>query len=124
MLKINGNKISLTRGDSAYITLTINTENGVYELNEGDEVRVQVRDAPNIGELLFDGNIEIVDGEIVWHIYPHQTSELDVDSYFWDAQLETSNGDIFTFIPSSPFKLTDEVTMPNGEGVEDNEQNG
>lgn len=114
MLKISGNKISLTRGDSAYITLTINTDNGIYNLNDGDEVRVQVRDAPNTGELLFDGQIDVMDnGEIVWHILPSQTSELDVKSYYWDAQLETSNGDIFTFITSSPFKLTDEVTMPN-----------
>ena len=114
MLKISGNKISLTRGDSAYITLSINTDNGTYELNDGDEVRVQVRDFPNTGELLFDGNIEMgLDGEIVWHIYPAQTTDLEVKTYYWDAQLETSNGDIFTFIPASPFKLLDEVTMPN-----------
>ena len=114
MLKISGYKISLTRGDSAYITLTINDANGIYELNEGDKVRVQVRDAPNTGELLFEGHIDIMDnGEIVWHIFPDQTSDLDVKSYYWDAQLETANGDIFTFITSNPFKLTDEVTMPN-----------
>lgn len=115
MLKISGNKISLTRGDSAYITLNILTKNGEYDLADGDVVRVQVRDIPNTGELLFDGNIEIgLDGEIIWHIYPDQTSDLDVKTYYWDAQLQTANGDIFTFITASPFKLTDEVTMPNG----------
>lgn len=113
MLKISGNKISLTRGDSAYITLTINTDNGVYVLNDGDEVRVQVRDVPNTGDLIFEGNIEIINDEIVWHIYPAQTTDLDVATYYWDAQLQTANGDIFTFIPASAFKLLDEVTMPN-----------
>jgi len=113
MLKISGNKISLTRGDSAYITLTINTNDGVYTLNEGDEVRVQVRDVPNTGELIFEGNIEMINDEIVWHIYPAQTTDLEVATYYWDAQLQTANGDIFTFIPASAFKLLDEVTMPN-----------
>ena len=113
MLKISGNKISLTRGDSAYITLTINTENGIYNLLDGDEVRVQVRDVPNTGELIFDGIIDVINDEIIWHILPRQTSDLEVKTYYWDAQLQTPNGDIFTFIPSSPFKLMDEVTMPN-----------
>jgi hypothetical protein len=110
MLKISGNKISLTRGDSAYITLSIDD----YELNDGDVVRVQVRDIPNTGELLVEGDVDVSGEEIVWHIYPYQTSNLEVKTYYWDAQLETSNGDIFTFIPASPFKLLDEVTMPNG----------
>lgn len=113
MLKISGNKISLTRGDSAYITLIINTNDGVYTLNEGDEVRVQVRDVPNTGDLIFEGNIEMINDEIVWHIYPAQTTNLEVATYYWDAQLQTANGDIFTFIPASAFKLLDEVTMTN-----------
>lgn len=115
MLKISGNKISLTRGDSAYITLSIETDNGTYELNDGDKVRVQIRDVPNTGELLVEGDVDVSGEEIVWHIYPAQTSNLEVKTYYWDAQLETSNGDIFTFIPASPFKLLDEVSMPNGE---------
>ena len=115
MLKISGNKISLTRGDSAYITLTIETNNGTYALEDGDKVRVQVRDVPNTGDLMFDGEVEVLNGEIIWHIYPEQTSWLEVKTYYWDAQLETSNGDVFTFIPASPFKLLDEVSMPNGE---------
>lgn len=113
MLKISGNKISLTRGDSAYIALTINMNDSEYTLNDGDKVRIQVRNMPNTGELIFEGNIEISDNLIVWHIYPDQTKSLDVTTYYWDAQLETSSGDIFTFIPASTFKLLDEVTMDN-----------
>lgn len=113
MLKIKGTNISLTRGDSAYITLTINTENGTYSLQNGDVVRVQVRNVPNTGELLFEGIVESDGDEIIWHIIPEQTSNLEVATYYWDAQLQTSNGDIFTFIPASSFKLLDEVTMPN-----------
>lgn len=115
MLKISGTKISLTRGDSAYITLVINqkvdNEDVPYELNDGDVVRCQVRNRPNDGELLFAGQIDIVRDEIIWHIRPEDTKDAEVTEYYWDAQVETANGDIFTFISSSIFKLTDEVTM-------------
>ena len=113
MLKISGTKILLTRGDSAYVTLTINDQNGdPYELMDGDVVKCQVRTKPNIGELIIDGNVsQDVDGNIVWHILPTDTKDLDVGKYWWDAQLETAGGDVFTFITSSLFKITDEVTM-------------
>lgn len=114
MIKVNQAKksIELTRGDSAYLTLGLNDNDGnPYELQDGDIVRVQVRTAPNVGELLFEGQIDVVDGAVVWHIRPADTSGKEVKTYYWDAQLETSNGDIFTFIPSSIFRLTDEVTM-------------
>lgn len=114
MLKIKGNNISLTRGDSAYITLTINTENDEYVLNEGDVVRIQVRDAPSIGKLIFEADIDTVNDELIWRIHPEQTRNLNIQTYYWDAQLQTANGDVFTFIPVSSFRLMDEVTMENG----------
>lgn len=117
MLKIKRTNISLTRGDSAYITLTIKDGSGeIYDLNDGDKVSVQVRDAVNTGALLFDGNISISDdGEIIWYIKPSDTKNLEVGTYYYDAQLEMSNGDIFTFISASTFKLLDEVTFTTKE---------
>lgn len=112
MLKISGTKISLTRGDSAYITLNINMSDGTpYELQETDVIKCQVRDRANDGDLIFEGLIEVINNEPVWHIRPEDTENEDVATYVWDAQLEMENGDIFTFIPSSTFKLLDEVTM-------------
>lgn len=114
MIRINPkkNSIELTRGDSAYITLNVNDSTGKpYELNDGDNIRVQVRTAPNVGRLLFEGNLDTTGNKIVWHIKPEDTADEPVTTYWWDAQLETPNGDIFTFITSSPFILTDEVTM-------------
>lgn len=113
MLKISGNKILLTRGDSAYITLKIyDADKKEYELNEGDVVNCQVRTAPNTGELVTAGTVmKEEDGTIVWYLQPADTKDLEVKKYYWDAQLTTANGDVFTFITSSPFIITDEVTM-------------
>lgn len=111
MLNISGTKITLTRGDSAYITINIMNEDGTpYELKPGDVVRCQVRDKANDGDLLFEGQVETVDNELVFHIYPEDTKNAEVKSYVWDAQLETADGDIFTFITESAFKITNEVT--------------
>lgn len=112
MLRISGTNIALTRGDSAYITLGIADEKGnIFALEDGDEVRVQVRTAPNSGELLFQGTIELgMEDEIIWHILPQDTFHVDVATYYYDAQVRLSNGDVFTFIPCSKFKLLDEVT--------------
>ena len=114
MLKIKGSKIALTRGDSAYITLVpiMGDSDEQYELQEGDSVHAQIRTVPNTGDLLVEGNILLQeDGTIIWYLRPSDTRNLDIGDYYWDAQLELSNGDIFTFIPSSLFKITDEVTM-------------
>lgn len=113
MLKISKNNIYLTRGDSAYIPFTLTYANGQkYNFDENDKVRIQVRYKPNNGELAFEGDVYIrEDGSIMWHIHPDDTKRLSVDrDYYYDAQIEVSNGDVFTFVKSSLLRLMDEVT--------------
>lgn len=116
MLKISKTKISITRGDSAYIEIGINNPDGSeYVLQDGDTVQCQVRTVANTGELLVDASFEndklyIEDGVVVWHLLPEDTHGLDVGTYYYDVQLVTAGGDVFTFIENSIFKVTDEVT--------------
>lgn len=116
MLKISKTKISITRGDSAYIAIGINNPDGSdYVLHDGETVECQVRTIANTGELLVDASFEngklyMENGAVVWHLTPEDTRNLDIGTYYYDCQLKTPNGDIFTFIESSPFRITDEVT--------------
>lgn len=116
MLKISKTKISITRGDSAYIEIGINNPDGTeYELQDGDTVQAQVRTVANTGELLIDASIEngklyIDDGVITWYLTPEDTRDLNIGKYSYDVQLVTSNGDVFTFIEDSVFNVTNEVT--------------
>ena len=113
MLITKKTNIALTRGDSAYITLVItNGDGSPFELSQGDTVRCQVRSSPTIGELLFEGDVSIDDDGVIWHISPADTKNLSIGEYYWDAELELSNGDIFSFIPVSIFEVLDEVTLP------------
>lgn len=103
--------IILTRGDSAYITVNVTDANGEqYILQQGDHIHMQVRTRPNDGQLLFESIINPGD-DYIWHIVPSDTNDLEIGEYYWDAQIELSNGDIFTFIPPSIFEITNEVTM-------------
>ena len=81
------------------------------ELTSGDKVRCQVRNEPDSGTLLVEGRILKQGEDYLWYIKPEDTVDLDVGDYYWDAQVEFSNGDIFSFIPVSKFKLISEVTM-------------
>lgn len=112
MLKLSGTKISLTKGDSAYITINICKEDGSpYILQEGDEVSIQVRHEPNGGELLFNGIItDVYEDKFVWYIRPEDTKDAKIKVYYWDAQIKTIEGDVYTFIPMTTLRLTDEVT--------------
>lgn len=86
MLTIQKTNISLTRGDSAYITIVIRDGSGQkLQLTNGDKVRCQVRSEPDSGNLLFEGRINKQGEDYLWYIRPEDTAEIDIGNYFWDA---------------------------------------
>jgi len=115
MLSIDGTNITLTRGDTAYITLPILQSDGEtpYEFEEGDEVRLQVRSSAITSdtetELIFSGNISISDGVPIWHITT-ENSTINCGSYVWDVELITAAGEVCTY-NSGKLKITKEVTI-------------
>lgn len=115
MLTIKKNDVYLTRGDSAYITISIDNMLGdEFVIDSVDMLQLQVRTEPNIGDLIFDGTLIESDGEYIWYIRPSDTNNLDIGTYYYDVQVTFPNGDVFTFIKASKFVLTDEVTRPGG----------
>lgn len=114
MIEINKTSISLTRGDSAYINFTLTGDDGQpVVLNQSDKVRCQVRDKTVSGKLIFEGSITVSGSQIVWHIRPEDTMNAEIGTYYWDAQVEYANGDVFTFVEVSRFTLLPEITLLN-----------
>lgn len=37
----------------------------------------------------------------------------EIGTYYWDAQVEYANGDVFTFVEVSRFTLLPEITLLN-----------
>lgn len=114
MIKIKKTSISLTRGDSAYINFTLTNDDGEpITLTGGDHIRCQVRTEPVVGQLLFEGlvNYSTANNTITWHIRPQDTATAEIGTYYWDAQIEYANGDVYTFVDVSEFTLLPEVTL-------------
>ena len=111
MIKINKTEISITRGDTAYIEFSLTDAFGhTIVLHANDRVRCQVRDKVD-GNLIFEGLMSYDNNHIIWKIRPEDTADESLGTYYWDAQLEYSNGDIFTFVPVSKFEIMPEITM-------------
>lgn len=111
MLSITGTNITITRGDSAYINVTIKDSQGnVYTPSTDDTIRAQVRQSATSTQILFESVIP--SDTLVWHIKPEdtQTASLNGATYVYDMQIETADGDTFTFIPQSNFIISKEVT--------------
>ena len=106
MLTINGNDITITRGDSTpapgLIVPILNADGTPYALQLYDDVAIQVRKKHVTGNgpeptVIFDGNVlRNDDSQPVWYISTNDTNILAGD-YCWDAQITFANGDICTY---------------------------
>ena len=121
MIKITGTTIMITRSDSAFVKFKFVDANNDIITFDGN-VTVQVRSATNDdynAGLLFTGDVVKVDDIFIWGIKPEDTATADGD-YFWDAQIEFDNGDTYTFVEASKFKVKPEVTLRSSEAIDTN----
>ena len=109
MLYILGNTIKLTRGDTAYITVSIeNAVNDEYVMSAMDTLTLSIKRRITDVDYILQKTIT---GENMFHIYPEDTKNLRFGEYKYDIQLVTENGDVFTIVPPSSFVLMEEVTI-------------
>lgn len=108
MLKIDGNNIYLTRGDSAAIALEIKNGETDYDFSSDTvkfAVKKNVQDQNKVIEKTFDENGQIV-------LTPEDTKTLNFGQYWYDVQLEHDNDgtvEVATVIVPSVFEIGAEV---------------
>lgn len=108
MIKLYGNRIYLTRGDTALLKVVIlGADKEVYTPDDTDTVTLTVKKTTNSADVLFQR--EVVDGMV--EIKPEDTASLPYGDYIYDVCLETKSGIVQTFIPPTVFKLTEEVNF-------------
>lgn len=109
MFKINNktNKITLTKGDNAELTVKIIDSNGIQRgIYDDDVITLTVRKTADSEEVALSKTA--IDGKITFN--PEDTNSLSVGLYSYDIQLTTFGGKIYTVVPLSVFEISQEVT--------------
>ena len=107
MYKIDGTTISLTRGDSLYVQITMKQGTQTYVPAEGDVIKFTVRKTYSTPILI---QKTIPHDTLMLHLLPSDTKELKYGYYVYDVELTTADGDVDTFVDKASFILTEEVT--------------
>lgn len=106
MFDIKYQTISLTRGDSARMTVELTKADGsAYEMQPGDVLTLTVKKDANDAEAV----IQLSAVDCVFTFAPSATDGLAFGKYRYDIQLETEAGEVYTPIVSD-FNLTEEIT--------------
>ena len=114
ILEIVNNQITLTKGDTAILNLTIYFPNmeEQYELMDGDIVTFSLTNKTEcFGESKVVIKKDFEQNEI--QLNPVDTKYLSCGKYEYDVQLTFKNGDVNTIIGPELFYLTTEITPSN-----------
>ena len=111
-MKIQGTNISMTRGDSEAIKVTVkDTLGNIIPLITGDTIYFTVRENILSTTKIIEKIItDFDDGKALININPQDTNDLRFASYVYDIQLTKENGTVKTIIPPSQLRITGEVT--------------
>ena len=111
-MKIQGTNISMTRGDSEMIKVTVkDTLGNIIPLVTGDTIYLTVRESMLSPTRIIEKIVtEFDDGQAFIIINPEDTNNLRFTSYVYDIQLTKENGSVKTIITPSNFTITGEVT--------------
>lgn len=110
MLAIDeNNNITLTRGDSASISVALKNPDGTaYNLQSGDELLFTVKYNCITEDIIIQKDIST---DAIINLIPSDTKDLLYGEYFYDVQLTRANGDVNTVIPPRDFIVAKEVTF-------------
>ena len=104
-MKVNGTNLSMTRGDSESISVTISG----YDIQPGDFLEMTVRKRTASPVVLYKKVTEFSENKAVISITPEETNDLSIGDYVYDLQL-TFGGAVKTIVKPSKFTLEEEVT--------------
>ena len=109
MFKIDSktNTIYLTKGDNAEIKVKIYDNSGKQRQIFADDKLTLTVKKPGCDTEAF--TVEGVDG--VFSILPEHTKSLATGYYYYDVQLDTFTGKVYTVIPKSNFVIKEEITL-------------
>lgn len=112
MFTIEDNRIYLTRGDTADISLIITQLDGSeYEVQEGDTLifRMKKYATKESSEVLIEKTALVSEGEITFSLMPEDTLTLAFGEYRYEVELVTDADDHYTVIADMEFEVGKEL---------------
>lgn len=107
-VSIIGNSISLTRGDSLILSISMTRNGEPYYPSSGESIRF----ALGVDKKGSDDPIilkYISTDDMILRIDPEDTKSLKYGTYYYDIEYTSVEGYVDTFIGPASFKLTEEV---------------
>lgn len=110
MLVVSSGNISLTRGDTAYLSVDVTTGSGEpYQFQEGDTITLSVKkDDENEMDYIFQ---KVIPAGETFVINPEDTKHQKYGRYIYDVQVNTVASEVFTVLGPATFTITKEVTI-------------
>lgn len=106
MMMVKGNQIFLTRGDSLFIKLSLEREDGSdYIPSDTDKIYFRLKKYATYPEILIQK--EIVN--LILELIPADTAKLDFGVYRYEIELVTGDGRHYTIIGDEPFTIEKEL---------------
>ena len=112
MFTINGQTITLTRGDTAAIQPipTVTATGDPYVFEDGDRVVFRLRQLPDLGEVVEkDCLIDLNENTCTVTLHPEDTIGLSMTEYRYEFELIDTNGGHYTFIANQKFIIGKEL---------------
>lgn len=107
MFSISNNDISLTRGDTLFLTVNLtNSEGEPYVPQQGDTLRFAMKKKIASEQPIILKEIPI--NTMTFEFKPEDTKELSYGSYVYDIEVTDAHGHVTTVILGK-FKITEEV---------------
>ena len=104
---IKGNSISLTRGDTLRVLVSITKDGEAYTPTAYDIIRFALKKKISDPEPLILREIPV--DTMILNILPEDTKSLPFGDYKYDIEITTVDGDVDTFIGPARFQITEEV---------------
>lgn len=111
-MEIQGTNISMTRGDSQSIIISVKDKDGnKVPLITGDMIYLTVKQSINTEKKVLQKVVtQFEDGNAIIEITPDDTKDIPFRTYVYDIQLNRVDGTVSTIIPPSNFIIGGEVT--------------
>ena len=115
MIKVNNNKITMTRGDSGRLLVTPKVDEEDYTPVSGDTMKFYLKTPRmNAKESEYKDPVPLIEKDIpistmILNLEPEDTKPFGFGEYVYDIELTFANGLVDTFINNETFILAPEV---------------